>query len=67
MINRFQIMLETDLFNDSDAILNFSPVNFVSNEPYILFLLQILWKSFNFQEVFIFGSCVSCLSKFMFL
>ena len=39
----------------------------MSNEPYILFLLQILWKSFNFQEVLIFGSCVTCLSKFMFL
>ena len=44
-------------------------LTFVSNEPYILFLLQILWKSFNFQEVLIFGSCVTCLSKskFMFL
>ena len=31
------------------------------NEPYILFLLLILLKSFNFQEVLIFGSCVTCL------
>ena len=39
----------------------------MSNEPYISFLLQILWKNFNFQEVLIFGSCVTCPSKFMFL
>ena len=42
-------------------------LTFVSNEPYILFLLQMLWKCFNFQEVLNFGSCVTCLSKFMFL
>ena len=42
-------------------------LTFVSNEPYILLLLQILWKIFNFQEVLIFGRCVTCLSKFTFL
>ena len=26
-----------------------------------------LWKSINFQAILIFGSCVTCLSKFMFL
>ena len=55
-----------ELFTDSDAILNFSPVVFCVkwlNEPYILFL----WKSVNFQDVLIFGSCVTCRLKFTFL